>query len=71
MLGSNAVVALVVATATWLATARRWTAPPAGRDVPTPGAAVERRQGTRAPAMIAASFDGLGYGFVGPQGSWT
>ncbi len=71
MLGSNAVVALVVATATWLATARRWTAPPAGRDVPTPGAAVERRQGTRAPAMIAASFDGLGYGFVGPQGSWA
>src|SRR5438874_11525159 len=30
-----------------------------------------RPQGTRAPAMIAASFDGLGYGFVGPQGSWA
>jgi hypothetical protein len=36
------------------------------------GAAVEQRtQGTRAAAEIAASFDGLGVGFDGPQGPST
>src|ERR1044071_8827874 len=38
----------------------------------TPGASVEQRaQGTRDAAQIVASFDGLGVGFVGPQGEAT
>src|SRR5215211_5578007 len=31
----------------------------------------QKAQGNRASATIAASFDGLGVGFVGPQGSAT
>ena len=38
--------------------------------VPSGGAAVEQTSpGTRAPATLVASFDGLGAGFAGPQGS--
>jgi hypothetical protein len=38
--------------------------------VPNGSAQVEQTiQGTRTPAQIVASFDGLGEGFVGPQGS--
>ncbi len=36
---------------------------------PGSGAAEQRAQGSRPPAMLAASFDGLGVGFVGPQGT--
>src|SRR5207244_1550680 len=37
---------------------------------PPGSAAVEQRaQGTRAPAHLAESFDGLGVGFLGPQGA--
>jgi hypothetical protein len=40
--------------------------------VPDGSAAVEQRaQGTRAPAVLVDSFDGLGVGFEGPQGSAT
>jgi len=40
--------------------------------VPPGAAAVEQRsQGARAAAVHVASFDGLGFGFVGPQGSAT
>lgn len=39
------------------------------KPIPAAGAAIEQRsQGTRAPAQIVASFDGLGVGFNGPQG---
>jgi hypothetical protein len=38
--------------------------------VPPGAAAVEQTsQGTRPPAAVVASFDGLGVGFIGPQGS--
>ena len=33
------------------------------------GSVEQRTWGTRAPAQIVASFDGLGFGFVGPQGN--
>ena len=33
------------------------------------GAVEQKTQGTRPPAEIAASFDGLGFGFEGPQGT--
>jgi hypothetical protein len=40
--------------------------------VPTGAAAVEQTShGTKPPATIVASFDGLGVGFVGPQGTAT
>ena len=40
--------------------------------VPDGAAAVEQTsQGTKPPATIVASFDGLGVGFVGPQGTAT
>ena len=72
MLVINVVAAVVVALVTWLATTRWRATPPANVDVPAAAAVVEQRaQGTRPPAMIAASFDGLGEGFVGPQGSWV
>jgi hypothetical protein len=72
MLVINVVVAVVVAALTWLATTRWRPVAPANVNVPAAAAAVEQRvQGTRPPATIAASFDGLGWGFVGPQGSWT
>jgi hypothetical protein len=39
------------------------------KPIPAAGAAVEQKsQGTRAPAEVLASFDGLGVGFNGPQG---
>src|SRR5262249_47340628 len=39
------------------------------RPVPPGGIAVEQRsQGTRSMAQLAESFDGLGFGFEGPQG---
>jgi hypothetical protein len=39
--------------------------------VPAGAGAVEQtRHGTKPPPVIAASFDGLGVGFEGPQGSW-
>ena len=38
--------------------------------LPAPGADVEQRsQGTSPPALLVASFDGLGDGFVGPHGT--
>ena len=38
-------------------------------DTPVAGMAVEQRSpGTRSPAQLAESFDGLGFGFEGPQG---
>lgn len=48
-------------------------APPAVRSsIPSGSADVEQRaQGTRAPAEVVASFDGLGAGFRGPQGTAT
>jgi hypothetical protein len=45
--------------------------PPAGttgRPQPTAAAIEQTEQGTRPPAQIIASFDGLGEGFEGPQG---
>src|SRR6266705_5851691 len=37
----------------------------------SPGASVEQReQGSRPPATLVASFDGLGVGLQGPQGRW-
>jgi hypothetical protein len=37
----------------------------------SPGAAVEQReQGSRPPATLVASFEGLGVGLQGPQGRW-
>ncbi len=48
---------------------RAMTPPPS---IPAGSAEVEQRsQGTRAPAEIVASFDGLGAGFQGPQGTAT
>lgn len=35
------------------------------------GAVEQREHGTRDPAIVMASFDGLGVGFAGPQGSST
>ncbi|MFN8574538.1 MAG: hypothetical protein U0132_20970, partial [Gemmatimonadaceae bacterium] len=46
--------------------------PPPVMSVPRGSAAVEQRShGTRPAARLIASFDGLGVGFVGPQGSAT
>ncbi len=43
---------------------------PAASTVTAAGAAVEQTsQGTRSPAKLIASFDGLGAGFTGPQGT--
>jgi hypothetical protein len=40
--------------------------------IPAPGAAVEQTSpGKRQPAELVASFDGLGFGFTGPQGVAT
>jgi hypothetical protein len=45
---------------------------PAAPPVTAAGAAVEQKsQGSRPPARLLASFDGLGVGFVGPQGTST
>jgi len=45
-------------------------APPATRAVPAGGEAVEQTaQGSRAAAAVVASFDGIGAGFAGPQGT--
>ena len=42
------------------------TEPP---DIPPAGVAVEQHsQGSKSPAALVASFDGLGFGFMGPQG---
>src|SRR5215470_17708733 len=39
------------------------------RPIPAGGLAVEQRSaGTRSAAQLAESFDGLGFGFEGPQG---
>src|SRR5262245_7883302 len=39
------------------------------RPIPADGRAVEqRRAGTRSAIQLAESFDGLGFGFEGPQG---
>ena len=47
----------------------RWEGPVA-RDVPRGADAIEQTSpGSRPPARLVASFDGLGVGFVGPQGS--
>lgn len=44
-------------------------ATPKSQPVPAAGVAVEQKsQGTRAPAALVESFDGLGVGFEGPQG---
>jgi hypothetical protein len=40
-----------------------------GSNRPSPANVQQTSQGTRAPAEIVASFDGLGSGFVGPQGN--
>ena len=43
--------------------------PPTISSPPGSGAVEQRAQGSRSPATLAASFDGLGVGFVGPQGT--
>jgi hypothetical protein len=43
----------------------------AGQKPPGPGDVEQLTQGTRPPAELVASFDGLGEGFEGPQGPWT
>jgi hypothetical protein len=43
--------------------------PPVMSTLPGSGAVEQTAQGNRAAAIVAASFDGLGEGFVGPQGS--
>src|SRR5262245_32436834 len=47
--------------------------PPAPINTSPPGAAVveQRTPGNRAAAQLAESFDGMGLGFEGPQGSAT
>jgi hypothetical protein len=48
---------------------REQSRPPPGGGVAMPGSDVEQvTQGIRPPAPLVASFDGLGVGFVGPQG---
>ena len=43
--------------------------PPPPPPIPPAGLAVEQRtQGTRPAAVVIASFDGMGFGFSGPQG---
>ena len=43
--------------------------PPPPPPIPPAGMAVEQRtQGTRPAAVVMASFDGMGFGFMGPQG---
>jgi hypothetical protein len=43
--------------------------PPTPPPIPPAGLALEQHtQGTRPAAVIAASFDGMGFGFTGPQG---
>ncbi len=69
-----AVSALAVAAGAHAAAHAQRGAPPpepyVAPPVPPAGAAVEQtRQGSRAPADLAASFDGLGVGFEGPQGT--
>jgi hypothetical protein len=60
-----AAVAAVIAIWLLLPGTPRLSAP-----LPALGADVEQRaQGTRPPAVLAASFDGLGEGFVGPHGT--
>ncbi|HZH40836.1 MAG TPA: hypothetical protein VFD85_07485 [Gemmatimonadales bacterium] len=60
---------VVLATAAALAACRQ--AAPANPDVSAAGAAVEQRtMGSKPPVEIVASFDGLGDGFTGPQGSF-
>jgi len=39
------------------------------RTAPAPAYVEQTQQGPRAPAQLVASFDGLGVGFVGPQGN--
>jgi len=47
-------------------------AAPSNPDVPAAGAAVEQTSpGSKPPAEIVTSFDGLGDGFTGPQGTFT
>src|SRR5262245_34155203 len=51
-----------------LAACSRGLPPP---DPVSPSASIEQTtQGTRAPAAIMASFDGLGVGLQGPHGRW-
>ena len=66
----NRVPTAIVVTAAALAACR--PAAPANPDVSAAGAAVEQRtMGASPPAEMVASFDGLGDGFTGPQGSFT
>ncbi|MGH7669196.1 MAG: hypothetical protein ACRENQ_06840, partial [Gemmatimonadaceae bacterium] len=43
--------------------------PPVITTPPGSGAVEQRAQGSRPAALLAASFDGLGVGFIGPQGT--
>jgi hypothetical protein len=45
------------------------TTPPVMTSPPGAAAVEQRSQGTRPPAALVASFDGLGVGFAGPQGT--
>jgi hypothetical protein len=68
----NVLLAVVVAIGTWLMTSRRPASATPNVVVAAAGAAVEQHaQGTRPPVAVADTFDGLGYGFAGPQGVWT
>lgn len=47
-----------------------WTTALASRALPAQSDGVEQTShGTRPPAQLVASFDGLGFGFIGPQGN--
>src|SRR3970282_2836 len=76
--GSRTSALGVVTVVTGLAVGRAWPQPPApAAPAPPPvisaaGAAVEQTApGTRPSAELIASFDGLGVGFEGPQGTFT
>src|SRR5262249_5735111 len=47
------------------------SAPPFMTAPPGSGAVEQRAHGDKPPVQIVASFDGLGFGFVGPQGTAT
>ena len=65
----------MASTAIPMQTVAQAASAPAGMDrsadLRTMAAAEQRSHGTRDPIPALASFDGLGYGFVGPQGSAT
>ncbi|HEY7194268.1 MAG TPA: hypothetical protein VH439_11050 [Gemmatimonadales bacterium] len=55
----------------WLLLAAVWGCARAPQSAVTPGGGVEQtEQGSRPPAQIVASFDGIGVGLQGPHGRW-